>query len=153
MGRVIGRPGSIVDGVSGDRIVRRTVDIDAVPSASEDVIAGHYVVYRGAASVVEGNSLTGRPCDGVSGDEIVLGDVCAIANDDAPAVAVEIIAGHGHSLRPDEINSVVRAREDGVSGDNLSPAVAQIKTVAIASADITGHRVVVACAVVDSVTV
>ena len=100
-------------------------------SASEEMVAGHNVVYRGAASVVESNSLTGRPCDGVSGDEIVLGDVCAIANDDAPAVAVEIIAGHGHSLRPDEINSVVCAREDNVSGDNFSPAVAHIEAVAV----------------------
>ena len=139
MGRVIGRPGSIVDGVSGDRIVRRTVDIDAVPSASEDVIAGHYVVYRGAASVVEGNSLTGRPCDGVSGDEIVLGDVCAIANDDAPAIAVEIIASHGHSLRPNEINSVVCAREDDVSGDNFSPAVAHIESITITAKHVAGH--------------
>ena len=75
MGRVVGRPGSVINGVSGYRVVGRSVQVNSMTSASEDVIAGYHVTDRGTASVIESDALVRRPCDRVSGDDVVLGDV------------------------------------------------------------------------------
>ena len=75
MRRVVGRPGSVINGVSGYRVVGRSVQVNSMTSASEDVIASYHVTDRGTASVIESDALVRRPCDRVSGDDIVLGDV------------------------------------------------------------------------------
>ena len=153
MGRVVGRSGSVIDGVSCDRVVGRAIDINSMSTASEDVIAGYHVVDRGTASVIESDTLTRRPCNCVSGDDVVLGDVRAVADNDAPAVAVEVVAWYCIPLSSEDVDSVVCAREDRIAGYRFTSSTAQVETIAVASAHVAGHRVVVASTVVHAVTV
>src|SRR3989344_6240415 len=124
MGRVVGCPGSVIDGISSDCVVGRAVEINSMSSTSEDMVAGYHVVYRCTASVIESDSLTRRPCNRVSGDHVVLGDVRAVANDHAPAVAVEMISCNCIPLAPDDVDSVVCAREDRIAGYCFTPSIA-----------------------------
>ena len=124
MGRVVCCPGSIVYGISSDCVVGRTIEINSMSSTSEDVIAGYHVINRCTASVIESDSLTRRPRNGVSGDHVVLGDVRAVANDHAPAVAVEMISCDCIPLATDDVDSVICAREDCIAGYCFTPSVA-----------------------------
>ena len=153
MGRVVGCSGCVVYGISRDRVVGGAVEINSMSSTSEDVIAGYHVINRCTASVIEGDSMIRRPRNRVSGNYVVLGDACAITHDDAPAVAVEVISRDGISLSAKDVHSVVRAGEDGVARYRFSPGTAQVETIAIVPAYISGHRVVVAGTVVYAVTV
>src|SRR3989339_1258599 len=103
--------------------------------------------------MIQSDALTGWPRNNISGDHIVSGDIRAVADDDTPAVAIEIITGHRHSLSPNQIHSVVGAGEYRVARYYFSPAVRDIETIAVTSQNIASHRAIIAGTVVHSVRV
>ena len=153
MGRVVGCPGSVINGISGNRVVGRTIEINSMSSTAEDMVTSYHVADRSTASVIDSDSLARRPRNCVSGDDVVLSDVRAVANDHAPAVAVEMISCNCIPLAPDDVDSVVCAREDCIAGYRFTPSITQVETVAVASAYVATEGVVIACTVIHAVAV
>src|SRR5574343_202030 len=122
-------------------------------SIHEDVISAYNIADCRTRTVVEGNALASWLCDRVSGDHIVFGGVRTVADHNTPAIAVEVISSHGHSLSTNEINSVVCTGEHHISGEYFSPPAVYIKAIAVIANDIAGYGVVVAGIVVYSVGV
>src|SRR3989338_2013991 len=98
--------------------------------------------------MIDGDSLSDRISDCVSGDYIVFGGVCAVADHDAPVVTVEMISRYGYSLTTNEIYSVVRASKNHIAGEYFSPPTTHIKAVAIIANHIASYGVVIAGVVV-----